>query len=99
MRNLYFILTFLPSCFFGQLSGLVFDKSTGKTLQGVEVVTQKGFKTNTNEQGYFYLEAKDGQLPCKIYIKKPEYQTLDTTIKNWINDCRKNGANHRHYGK
>ena len=80
MRNFYFILLFLPSYFFGQLSGTVLDISNGKALQGVEITTQKGIKTSTNEQGFFLLEAKDIIVPCRVYFRKNEYQTLDTLI-------------------
>lgn len=80
MRNFYFILLFLPSYFFGQLSGTVLDISNGKALQGVEITTQKGIKTSTNEQGFFLLEAKEITFPCRIYFRKNEYQTLDTLI-------------------
>ena len=74
MRNFYFILLFLPSYFFGQLSGTVLDISNGKALQGVEITTQKGIKTSTNEQGFFLLEAKDIIVPCRVYFRKNEYQ-------------------------
>ncbi len=80
MRNFYFILLLLPSYFFGQLSGTVLDISNGKALQGVEITTQKGIKTATNEQGFFLLEANDITFPCRVYFRKNEYQTLDTLI-------------------
>ena len=80
MKHLYLLILLFPSVILAQLSGKVLEKSNGKPLQGVEIMTQKGIKTFTDESGKFSIDSKDILLPCKIYFKKSEYQTIDTTV-------------------